>query len=433
MIRRPACLQMMNWFASLCRILAVLVLAALVGWHYGYLMEAIVLTLLAINALWLHQMMAAIDWLQNPSKSIPGIGGIWGNLLAKIYANRRKHQKERVRLQAKIDYLQGSLASMRDGVVMVDESGMITWLNRSAEPLLGLRYPEDTGQTLTNLVRTPKFNHYFMQGDYREPLQYVTHDNNKMHLRVEITRFGKGERLLFIQDVSLSARMEQIRRDFVANVSHELRTPLTVINGYLSTFLSSPDNLPPHLAKPCQQMSQQATRMENLIKELLWLSRIENEELEEKRECVDMADLLQELTDDMSTSHPEYPITLNLINNSTIQGDFRELYSAISNLVTNAIKYSKKGSPVTIHWETKGNSAKLKVSDNGIGIDRLHIPRLTERFYRVDSSRHAATGGTGLGLAIVKHVAVSHEAQLHIESEPGKGSTFTLEFPVKGK
>ena len=409
----------------------IAVLAALLGWHYGYLFEAVVLTLLVMIAFWLYQMEKVLGWLQNPEQTLPDAAGIWGDFLARIYAYQRKHRQVQIRLQARIDYLQDSLASMRDGVVMVDELGIIKWLNKAVEPLLGLRYPEDAGQTLTNLVRAPEFNRYFLQDDYGLPLQYFTNSDKKIHLRVEITRFGKGERLLFVQDVSDTVRMEQIRRDFVANVSHELRTPLTVISGYLGTFLTNSENLPQPWVKPLQQMSQQAERMENMLKELLWLARIESKEREDKRELVDVASLLQELSDEVTTSHPKCPLQLKLMTHIKICGDYRELYSAVSNLVTNAIKYSSDGSPVTIHWETQHNTCRLRVQDKGMGIDAEHIPRLTERFYRVDDSRYSATGGTGLGLAIVKHVAAAHGAQLHIESEWGKGSIFTLEFPIR--
>jgi two-component system, OmpR family, phosphate regulon sensor histidine kinase PhoR len=316
---------------------------------------------------------------------------------------------------------------------MVDQQGAIKWLNRAVEPLLGLRYPDDTGQTLTNLVRVPEFNRYFLSNDYTTPLQYVaTGGNEKTYLRVEITPFGEGERLLFIRDVSGAVRMEQMRRDFVANVSHELRTPLTVISGYLGTFLINTEDLPQRYVKPLQQMDEQARRMEHLLKDLLWLSRLEGEKHQEKHEVIDMRGLLQELRDELSEAYSDAAIVLDLATDQKVYGDYRQLYSAVSNLVINAIKYSPPGSPVTIGWSVQGDKCLLQVQDRGIGIDSVHIPRLTERFYRVDDSRSPATGGTGLGLAIVKHVVAAHGAQLKIESKLGKGSTFTLVFPARG-
>jgi len=215
-------------------------------------------------------------------------------------------------------------------------------------------------------------------------------------------------------------------------VSHELRTPLTVISGYLSTILDSAQELPPKYVKPLQQMGQQAQRMENLLKDLLWLSRIESETREDGREMVDIRGMLQELRDELSEAYPGFPVTLELAIDQKIHGDYRQLYSAVSNLAINAIKYSREGSPVKIRWFARDGNYLLQVQDEGIGIDSVHIPRLTERFYRVDDSRNSATGGTGLGLAIVKHVAVAHGARLQIDSKLGEGSTFTLVFPARG-
>ncbi len=251
-------------------------------------------------------------------------------------------------------------------------------------------------------------------------------------LRVEITGFGEGERLLFIRDVSGAVRMEQMRRDFVANVSHELRTPLTVISGYLGTFLMNTADLPERYVKPLQQMDQQAQRMEHLLKDLLWLSRIESDKHEDEREFIDIGGLLHELRDELAEAYPESVMVLDIATEQRVYGDYRELYSAVSNLAINAIKYSRDSSPVTISWSLQGDKCLLQVRDRGIGIDPVHIPRLTERFYRVDDSRSSATGGTGLGLAIVKHAAATHGAQLKIESKLGEGSTFTLVFPVRG-
>jgi two-component system phosphate regulon sensor histidine kinase PhoR len=408
--------------------------AAVLGAMYGRALEAITLALLIMFGFWLYQMHRVQMWLNKPEDSPPDARGLWGELLARIYVQQRKNSEVQAQLQSTVQYLQDSFAAMRDGVVMVDEHGAIKWLNHAVESLLGLRYPDDTGQALTNLVRSPEFNNYFLKRDYSEPLQYMTLLNNKrIYLRVEITRFGEGERLLFVRDVSSAVRMEQIRSDFVANVSHELRTPLTVISGYLSTFLDSAQELPPRYMKPLQQMSQQAQRMENMLKDLLWLSRIENETRADDLELVDIRGMLQELRDELAEAYPESKVVLDLATDHSIHGDYRQLYSAVSNLAINAIKYSRQGSPVTLRWLAQHDKYLLQVQDEGIGIESAHIPRLTERFYRVDDSRNSATGGTGLGLAIVKHVAVAHDAQLQIESKPDQGSTFTLVFPARGE
>lgn len=419
----------MSWLTAAVRILLVLLLAFALGSIYGYPREAVILVLLVLVGLSLYQMNRVQEWLNAPDEAPPAAYGVWGVLLGRLYLHQKSNQEAQARLQSTVEYLQDSFAAMRDGVVMVNELGAITWMNQAVEPLLGLRYQEDRGQTLTNLVRSPEFIRYFLGRDYSKPLQYLAiGGNQKRHLRVEITRFGESERLLFIRDVSSAVRMEQMRSEFVANVSHELRTPLTVISGYLSTFLDSAQELPARYVKPLQQMSQQAQRMENMLKDLLWLSRIESDTREDERELLDMRGLLQELRDELTEAYPDSTVVLDITIDQKIHGDYRQIYSAVSNLAINAIKYSPPGSPVTIAWLLLDGMCTLQVRDKGIGIDSVHIPRVTERFYRVDDSRNSETGGTGLGLAIVKHVAVAHGAQLRIESKVGEGSTFSLVF-----
>ncbi|MEZ5570023.1 MAG: phosphate regulon sensor histidine kinase PhoR [Halioglobus sp.] len=422
----------MSWLAAAGRILVIAATAAFLGWLYGYPLETLTVALVGCILFWLYQLQRVHAWLQDPRQAPPDAYGMWGELLARIYLHQRTNREIQDKLQANVKYLQDSFASMRDGVVMVNDSGSIKWMNAAVESLLGLRHPQDTGQTLTNLVREPQFNRYFLSGDYSSPLQCSVGGAKPRHLRVEITRFGEGERLLFVRDVSDAVRMEQIRRDFIANVSHELRTPLTVISGYLGTFIGSADDLPERYRKPLQQMSQQAERMENLLKDLLWLSRIESEKRDERRERVDVAGLLQELREELALSYPQGNVSVEVTTDKKIQGDYRELYSAISNLANNALKYSPAGTPVTIRWYSRSDKCIVEVEDEGVGIDEMHIPRLTERFYRVDDSRSSNTGGTGLGLAIVKHVVAKHGGELKIHSELGVGSTFTLIFPTGG-
>tara|TARA_B110000503_G_scaffold19879_1_gene29759 strand:+ start:95812 stop:97083 length:1272 start_codon:yes stop_codon:yes gene_type:complete len=423
----------MSLYAPVGRLLLLMALSAALGSIYGYAIEAVILMLVAWVGLWSYQMQRIQLWLNTPDKQPPDAYGSWGELFARIYSQQRNSSEVQANLQSTVEYLEDSFAAMRDGVVMVDKQGAIKWLNRAVEPLLGLRYPEDTGQTLTNLVRAPEFNQYFLARDYTKPLQYLAvGDSRSSYLRVDVTRFGEGERLLFVRDVSSEVRMEKVRRDFVANVSHELRTPLTVISGYISTFLENSQELPQRYIKPLEQMDQQAQRMENLLKDLLWLSRIESEKRDDERELVDMRGLLQELRDELSEAYPEATVLLDIDVEDKVYGDYRQLHSAVSNLTINAIKYSAHGIPVTIVWTSKEGRLLLQVRDKGIGIDSIHIPRLTERFYRVDDSRNSATGGTGLGLAIVKHVAAAHGAGLQVESKLGQGSTFTLRFPASG-
>ncbi len=419
----------MHWYTALSRVVLCSVLGVSLGWYFGMPLVGLTVAVVALALFWSYQIWRLQGWLSSTDPPPADLYGLWGDLVSQIHKQRRVATENETRLQALVDYLLASFASMRDGVVIVDAHGGIKWCNDMAKELLSLRFPEDTGQAITNLIRHPDFKGYVSAGDYTDPLYLEIHGVKKRHLQVIITRFGKGDSLLFASDVSERVRMDRVRRDFVGNVSHELRTPLTVITGYLGTFLADTGRLPGHMVKPLQQMAQQAERMENLLKDLLWLSRIESEEREEKRESIDVRSLLEELRDEFSNTHPGRRILLRLSTDRRVSGDYRELYSAVSNLVQNAIKYSPDDTPVTVSWHVGERGYHLSVRDLGIGIEESHIPRLTERFYRVDDSRSSATGGTGLGLAIVKHVAAAHGARLLVASEPGRGSTFTLVFP----
>jgi two-component system phosphate regulon sensor histidine kinase PhoR len=389
---------------------------------------ALVLLLLLLR--WLYQLLRLQRWLLDPLQEPPEAAGIWGVIYDRLYQLQREAREGRALLQSRLNYLQDSLSSMHDGAVMVSVAGNIEWSNAAAERLLGLRYPVDRGQALLNLVRLPDFHRYFLAGDFQDPLQLRLKSEPEQFLQFAVTPFGTGDRLVFVRDVTKEARLEQMRRDFVGNVSHELRTPLTVIKGYLDTILANSGQLEPRFLRPLQQMEQQAQRMETLLKDLLWLSRIETVRRKARNEQIDVASLLQELESELKSSHPQRRLELQLDCNGRINGDYRELHSAVANLVLNACKYSRDDSTVTVRWRRQGQELLLSVQDRGIGIDAVHLPRLTERFYRVDDSRSSRTGGTGLGLAIVKHVAAGHKAELRIDSTPGVGSTFTLAFPA---
>ena len=419
----------MYWLSAAARILLLVACGAGLGWYFGFPILGAAIVLVAVLLFWSCQMWRLQQWLQEPGQPPADIHGTWGEIVARIYKHQRDAADNQQRLQSTVDYLLESFASMRDGVVIVERGGGIRWCNEEAARLLGLRFPEDTGQAITNLVRHPDFSEYVREGNYTEPLYIYFDGDLKLHLQIIITQFGDGDSLLFARDVTERVKLEQMRRDFVGNVSHELRTPLTVITGYLGTFLSDTRHLPENYVKPVKQMMQQAQRMESMLKDLLWLSRIESEEQHGKHESVDMMLLLEELRQELSNTHPDRKLVLDAQCRQSVTGDYRQLHSAVSNLVLNAIKYSAVDSPVTVSWRQQEGKCLLSVSDLGIGIEAMHIPRLTERFYRVDDSRNSATGGTGLGLAIVKHVAASHGAVLQIESTPGTGSCFSLVFP----
>jgi two-component system phosphate regulon sensor histidine kinase PhoR len=269
---------------------------------------------------------------------------------------------------------------------------------------------------------------YVDANNFQKPLRIQRGAALEVCLQFEFSKFGADDRLVFVKDVTEQDRLERMRRDFVGNVSHELRTPLTVIKGYtetLQTLMPASDST---LQKSLSVMDTQLVRMESLVSDLLWLSSIESVEGERKEGQIDMETLLSDLVLELAAGWPSSVLDLQITTSQQILGDENELRSAISNLVVNALKYGEN-SPVVVKWIDTTVGPALLVEDKGRGIAAEHIPRLTERFYRVDKSRSLATGGTGLGLAIVKHVAVSHEAKLFVDSELGRGSCFRLVFP----
>ena len=313
---------------------------------------------------------------------------------------------------------------------MLDSDGNLEWWNRAAETLLGLKTPQDSGQPVSNLVRHPRFKEYFEQGSYAEPLDIPSPVNDHLHIQLYITRYGNNEHLMLVRDVTRIHQLEQMRKDFIANVSHELRTPLTVICGYLETLLDNVDDVNPRWKRPLSQMQQQGERMQTLLNDLLLLAKLEATDYPSDNQPVDIDALLRSIKSDGQalSGQRNQTITLEVEPQVSLKGSEAELRSAFSNLVFNAVKYTPDGGKVHIRWWADKAGAHLSVQDSGVGIDNKHLSRLTERFYRVDSSRNANTGGTGLGLAIVKHVLLRHRARLEISSVLGHGSTFTCHF-----
>jgi len=418
-----------NWWWEVSKVGLLYLTAALLGWFLDLLPVTLGLATLVLISYWLHQLYRVAGWLRRPDVEPPEAGGLWGEIFDSIYHLQRHDREERDRLQTAVSYLRDSFAALKNATVLIDPAGNIEWCNSAAERLLGLEYPRDRGQAIINLVRLPRFHSYFAAEDYRIPLLMESPRDAGIRLLVEITTFGRGSRLLFARDVTREERLEGMRRDFVANVSHELRTPLTVITGYLMTLLDSGAGEDEKLQRPLMQMQQQAQRMESLLRDLLWLSRLESvEDDTENMALVDIPEMLGEVCHEAEGIYPEREIRIVVESKQRLNGNYQHLYSAVSNLLLNALKYSDGA--VEMRWEEESRQLCLSVQDQGPGIDPIHIPRLTERFYRVDKSRSQATGGTGLGLAIVKHVLAGHGAHLEIDSAPGAGSTFRCVFPL---
>jgi two-component system phosphate regulon sensor histidine kinase PhoR len=418
-----------EFFRELRWVLLGLALALLVGVWLGEPAAAIACASSVVLVVWGVQLHRVHRWLNDPEGDPPEGSGIWGLLFDNIYLLQRRNKEAQGRLASSLEYLQDSLASMQDAWLIIDSRGAIAWANASASHLVGVQFPADRGQPILNLVRIPAFATYFSEGDFTAPLRLPPGQEGERCLQIEVSVFGDGDRLVFVRDITEQYRLESMRQDFVGNVSHELRTPLTVIKGYIDTLLDVTPASDTAANRAMRQMSEQVVRMERLLRDLLWLSTIESVEGLRKTESVDFPGLLREIVGELRTAYSQREINLQLNATEGLMGDTRELRSAVSNLVINALKYSDDGTAVDVSWTRTARGWELGVTDQGVGIDATHIPRLTERFYRVDRSRSQRTGGTGLGLAIVKHVAVSHQAELDIRSEFGEGSTFSLIFP----
>ncbi|WP_370257876.1 phosphate regulon sensor histidine kinase PhoR [Marinobacter nauticus] len=422
-----------NWSRYLRLIITALAGTTLVGFYFGEPLYGLLVGLVAYLWWTLIQARRLYQWLGNPSASdeAPQSIGLWGDIFDNLHKLNQNHLLTQDRLRARINRVQESTNAMRDGVIMTDARGAMEWWNGSAEYLLGFRRSTDQGQYIHNLIRNPAFKAYFDARDYREPLEINSPAKPHIHLQIQISLFGDDDRLIVAKDVTRLYQLEQMRRDFVGNVSHEMRTPLTVISGYLETLVDHGEELPPKWHRAINTMAAQASRMEALITDLILLSRIETGEHTVDDTLTDVDALLNQICHDARALSGDkgHQISVRISDHRLLQGDESQLRSAFSNLVFNAVKYTPAGGAITVAWSTNREGAHLSVKDTGIGIDPIHIPRLTERFYRADPSRHKDTGGTGLGLAIVKHVLINHDGNLEIRSKVGEGSEFICHFP----
>ncbi len=384
-----------------------------------------------------YRRMAQLQrWLaEGPLKRDPPVqGGMLGDVADRMQHTHALLRKQLDEADATVVRLRESYAALKDGIVMLGPDSAIEWANASALALLGLRYPQDVGQALGNLVRDPDFAAYLAQADFERSFELETGGAAARTLEVQATSFGANRKVVFVRDITGLKRLETMRRDFVANISHELRTPLTVIAGYVDVLQDLLPQDSPVIAKALGQMQQQSVRMEHLLRDLMLLSTLEGTEHDDAsaEESIAVCAMLDSIRENaLAACGGERHITLQCAPGLRLRGPRLQIESIFSNLVFNAVKYTAAGGNIRIVFEASGGHALLRVTDDGIGIDPVHIPRLTERFYRVDKSRSAESGGTGLGLAIVKHALKRVQGELQIESRPGAGSTFTCRFPLQ--
>ena len=371
-------------------------------------------------------------WLRDPApEHVPQGSGVWDLAFAELYRMLRSQRQSESRLTATLEDFRQAGAAMPDGMVILDAQDRIEWCNPVAERHFGLDRSRDSGQGITFLVRQPQFVEYLRAQKFNEPLE-LRQSRGDLILSVQLVPYGDRQKLMISRDVTDLERVETMRRDFIANVSHELRTPLTVLSGFLETIMELRPADGELLRRSLPLMMDQTERMRRLVEDLLTLSRLESSNNPPREETVNVAELARVLYHDaLALSGGRHKIALELKADDWLAASEEELRSAFSNLVSNAVRYTPEGGEAVITWQRQGAEAAFSVRDTGIGIASQHLPRLTERFYRVDRSRSRETGGTGLGLAIVKHVLNRHQARLEIASEPGRGSTFSAIFPVE--
>ncbi|TVQ40018.1 MAG: two-component system sensor histidine kinase PhoR [Wenzhouxiangella sp.] len=409
-------------------VFAALLLAALFG-YFGWFMFA---ALVGFTFRHLYQLYRLERWLRvGRVRNPPESWGIWGDVFEHYYRLQRRYYKRKKRLARVIREFRESTAAMPDGTLVLNSEFRIMWFNEAARQNLRLSSNRDLGQPIGGLLRSPRFKSYLDAGEFDQPVNVSSPIDDTRTLAVRLIPYGADQYLLLVRDVTRIQRLQTMRRDFVANASHELRSPLTVLSGYLEA-LADEKVLGEEWRDPLEDMQAQCQRMNTLVNDLLELSRLETEEGDATLEvAVDVPTLAERIVRSArAEDRDRHRIELEVISNAGLAGAESELYSAFSNLVVNAIRYTTTGGVIRARWFARpGGELVFEVADTGIGIDEKHLPFITQRFYRIDSSHSRLKGGTGLGLAIVKHVLQRHNGRLEVESTPGEGSVFRCVFP----
>ncbi len=352
--------------------------------------------------------------------------GLWAEIFARVERLKTKSRNRKKRYHRLLREVRESTGALSDAGIILNADSEIVWFNPAATRLLGLDPAHDIGHRIDNLLRYPAFIEYLAEPDGAS-ITIPSPVDETGALSVQIIPYGRDQRLAIVRDVTHETRLERTRRDFVANASHELRSPLTVISGYLDTLEEDPD-LPESWQAPIREMVRQASRMTQILRDLIDLTRLESAEGKAKHEFVSMAGLLEAVVEEFRAREDAPAIELHLQTDAALLGNESELHSVCFNLISNAVRFTPQAGRVDVTWRADDEGAYLDVADTGVGIPEDQIPRITERFYRVDPGRSRATGGTGLGLAIVKHALQRHNGGLSIESAEGEGSTFTCRF-----
>ena len=421
---------------DLLRLALVVIISGVTGLLAGSFLAGLTLGLL-FCLVWQYRMLKHIStFLRNGGEQDPpDTHGIVNEIVREIEFLRARHQQREDELTGLLSRFEDAIVALPDAVIVMDAEGHVEWANEKASEYLGIQYPRDRGQRLSHIVRQPELLDFLARADednMRKSLLITSPVNADISLEIRVTRKAASILLLVAGNVTDVQRANRMRKDFIANASHELRTPLTVISGYLEAIDNETGQLSTGWQARIKQMRNQARRMQNLIEDLLKLSRLESNPSAGLDNEVDIAGLISVIHEEAQTlsGNQNHVFNVEIQAGLMVKGDQDSLYSAFSNIVFNAVQYTPSGGEIGIKWYRSRTGACLEVTDTGEGIPAEHIQRVTERFYRVDKARSREKGGTGLGLAIVKHVMVQHQAELTISSEPGRGTTVQCHLPA---
>lgn len=394
----------------------------------------LVVSLVLAYRLYVHRryLNRMLTWISGPlDDPVPDADGVWGEFVSRMNRRVKTRRHEKDLLEKALDQFQSALEALPDGVVFMDTHRRILWMNALAINMLKLKPGHDIGTPIEHLIREPEFAAYLLSANYSEPLMYHPNRRDQTCFMVNLISYGEDRLLLALRDLTQLEKLENVRRDFVANVSHELKTPLTVISGFIETLQTHHETLSPEKRQRFLDLAMaQAQQMGRLVQDLLTLSSLETRTNLVDESHVPLAPLVDDLIISAAAiSAGEHDFSVEIPNNIQIHGSKSALHSIFGNLINNAVNYTPAGGNIRIFWREEAHEGALCVQDTGIGIPAVHIPRLSERFYRVDQGRSRETGGTGLGLAIVKHALTRHQGHLEIHSEVGQGSTFEAWFP----
>ena len=387
---------------------------------------ATLIIFILIHIYWIYKLS---NWVESPSlKNLPNGTGIWQNIFAKLYRTYRQQKKSQTQLTTTLDQFIQAAEAINDGIIGVNEDNEILWSNKKAQKMLDINPKKDYNQPINYIFRNSDLSNYLTKENYEDSIN-IHNTNNKLYIEIKATFFSENHKLITCRDLTSLKKIQNLRKDFVSNFSHELKTPLTVISGFLET-LEDRKKIDVQSKKIISLMSEQAHRMKKLIDDLLLLSNVESDYLQNRSEKIIMRDIFKKIKNEVSfIDQQQHKISYSLNNEINIYGSSTEIYSAFINLLTNAIRYTDKKGEITVSWNKINNDAIFQVADTGIGIPEKHLKRITERFYRVDEDRSRESGGTGLGLSIVKNIMHQHQGEIRVASEINSGSSFKLIFP----